>query len=44
MDNRDEGRQLALDLPDHLRPDLVMDSTAKDAEQSLLPAKVSQAS
>jgi D-arabinose 1-dehydrogenase-like Zn-dependent alcohol dehydrogenase len=36
MDNRDEGRQLALDLPDHLRPDLVMDSTAADAEEKIL--------
>ncbi|CAN9091657.1 unnamed protein product [Alternaria alternata] len=35
MDNRHEGRQLALDLPDHLRPDLVMDSTAEDAEQKI---------
>ena len=36
MDNREQGRQLALDLPDHLRPDLVMDSSAKDAEEKIL--------
>ncbi|KAG9187416.1 amidase [Alternaria panax] len=35
MDNRDEGRQLALDLPDHLKPDLVMDSTTEDADQKI---------
>jgi len=36
MDNREQGRQLALDLPDHLRPDLVMDSSAKNAEEKIL--------
>jgi D-arabinose 1-dehydrogenase-like Zn-dependent alcohol dehydrogenase len=36
IDNRPEGRQLALDLPDHLKPDLVIDSTAEDADQRIL--------
>lgn len=36
MDNRETGRQLALDLPDHLKPDLVIDSTASDAEEEIV--------
>jgi D-arabinose 1-dehydrogenase-like Zn-dependent alcohol dehydrogenase len=36
IDNRHEGRQLALDLPDHLKPDLVVDSTVEDADQKIL--------
>jgi D-arabinose 1-dehydrogenase-like Zn-dependent alcohol dehydrogenase len=36
MDNRNEGRQLALNLPDQLKPDLVMDSSAEDAEEKIL--------
>jgi D-arabinose 1-dehydrogenase-like Zn-dependent alcohol dehydrogenase len=31
IDNRLEGRQLALEVPKHLRPDLVIDSTASCA-------------
>jgi D-arabinose 1-dehydrogenase-like Zn-dependent alcohol dehydrogenase len=36
IDNRHEGRQLALDLSDHLKPDLVIDSTANDADEKIL--------
>jgi D-arabinose 1-dehydrogenase-like Zn-dependent alcohol dehydrogenase len=36
IDNRHEGRQLALDLPEHLNPDLVLDSTAKNADEKIL--------
>jgi D-arabinose 1-dehydrogenase-like Zn-dependent alcohol dehydrogenase len=36
IDNRHEGRQLALELPEHLKPDLVMDSIAKDADEMIL--------
>jgi D-arabinose 1-dehydrogenase-like Zn-dependent alcohol dehydrogenase len=36
IDNRPEGRQLAQDLPDHLKPELVIDSTASDAEKQIL--------
>lgn len=36
IDNRDEGRQLALEVPEHLRPDLVIDSTAEDASEQIL--------
>ena len=36
IDNRPEGRQLALEVPDHLKPDLVIDSTASNAEEALL--------
>ncbi|KAF2626723.1 GroES-like protein [Macroventuria anomochaeta] len=32
IDNREESRQLALDVVDHLKPDLVVDSMASDAE------------
>jgi D-arabinose 1-dehydrogenase-like Zn-dependent alcohol dehydrogenase len=36
IDNRNEGRQLALEVADHLKPDLVVDSTANDAEEQIL--------
>lgn len=36
IDNRQEGRQLATDLPAHLKPDYVIDSSAADAEDKLL--------
>jgi D-arabinose 1-dehydrogenase-like Zn-dependent alcohol dehydrogenase len=36
IDNRSEGRQLALDLADNLRPDLIIDSKARDAEEMIL--------
>ncbi|KAF2833785.1 GroES-like protein [Ophiobolus disseminans] len=36
IDNRHEGLQLALDLPEHLRPDLIIDSTASDADEAIL--------
>jgi D-arabinose 1-dehydrogenase-like Zn-dependent alcohol dehydrogenase len=36
VDNRAEGRQLALDLPEHLKADLVVDSTASDADANIL--------
>jgi D-arabinose 1-dehydrogenase-like Zn-dependent alcohol dehydrogenase len=36
IDNRPEGRQLALDLADNLKPDLIIDSKAKDAEEKIL--------
>ena len=36
IDNRHEGRQLALELPEYLKPDLVMGSTAKDADEMIL--------
>lgn len=36
IDNRAEGRQLAHDLPTHLQPDLIIDSSAKDADEKLL--------
>ncbi|KAJ4373637.1 hypothetical protein N0V86_007780 [Didymella sp. IMI 355093] len=36
IDNRDEGRQLALEVADHLKPDLVIDSTANHAEKQIL--------
>jgi D-arabinose 1-dehydrogenase-like Zn-dependent alcohol dehydrogenase len=36
IDNRSEGRQLAQEVPEHLRPDLVIDSTASDAAEKIL--------
>jgi D-arabinose 1-dehydrogenase-like Zn-dependent alcohol dehydrogenase len=36
IDNRHEGRQLAIDLPRHLNPDLVIDLTAQDANEKML--------
>jgi D-arabinose 1-dehydrogenase-like Zn-dependent alcohol dehydrogenase len=36
IDNRPEGRQLALEVSDHLKPDLIIDSTASDAEDAIL--------
>jgi D-arabinose 1-dehydrogenase-like Zn-dependent alcohol dehydrogenase len=36
IDNRNEGRQLATEVADHLKPDLVIDSTAKDADERIL--------
>lgn len=36
IDNRAEGRQLALKVPEHLKPDLVVDSTAEDADETIL--------
>ncbi|KAF2027787.1 GroES-like protein [Setomelanomma holmii] len=36
IDNRPEGRQLALEVPEHLKPDLVVDSAADDADEKLL--------
>ncbi|KAF1940605.1 GroES-like protein [Clathrospora elynae] len=36
IDNRPEGRQLALELPEHLRPDLIIDSTASDTDEKIL--------
>jgi D-arabinose 1-dehydrogenase-like Zn-dependent alcohol dehydrogenase len=36
IDNRPEGRQLALELPESLKPDLVLDSTASDADEQIL--------
>jgi D-arabinose 1-dehydrogenase-like Zn-dependent alcohol dehydrogenase len=36
IDNRPEGRQLAQDLPEHLKPDLIVDSGASDAEARIL--------
>jgi D-arabinose 1-dehydrogenase-like Zn-dependent alcohol dehydrogenase len=36
IDNRAQGRQLALDLPDHLKPELVIDSKSDDAEKKIV--------
>lgn len=36
IDNRSEGRQLAQDLPEHLKADLVVDSAASDANAKIL--------
>jgi D-arabinose 1-dehydrogenase-like Zn-dependent alcohol dehydrogenase len=36
IDNREEGRQLALEVADHLKPDLVLDSTASNADEQIL--------
>tara|TARA_R110002003_G_scaffold46_14_gene3836 strand:- start:15896 stop:16459 length:564 start_codon:yes stop_codon:yes gene_type:complete len=36
IDNRPEGRQLALEVPKHLKPDLVIDSAASDADDRIL--------
>lgn len=36
IDNRHEGWQLALELPEHLKPDLVIESSASDANQKIL--------
>jgi D-arabinose 1-dehydrogenase-like Zn-dependent alcohol dehydrogenase len=36
IDNRPEGRQLAQEVPEHLKPDLVVDSTARDADEKIL--------
>jgi D-arabinose 1-dehydrogenase-like Zn-dependent alcohol dehydrogenase len=36
IDNRPEGRQLAQEVPEQLRPDLVVDSTASDADEKIL--------
>ncbi|KAF1928418.1 NAD(P)-binding protein [Didymella exigua CBS 183.55] len=36
IDNREEGRHLALEVAEHLKPDLVIDSTASDADDQIL--------
>jgi D-arabinose 1-dehydrogenase-like Zn-dependent alcohol dehydrogenase len=36
IDNRPEGRQLAQEVPEHLMPDLVLDSTASDTDETIL--------
>ena len=36
IDNRLEGRQLASEVPDHLKPDLTVDSMATDADDKIL--------
>lgn len=36
IDNRHEGRQLAQNLPKHLRPELIVDSTASTADEEIL--------
>lgn len=36
IDIRSEGRQLATEVPEHLQPDLVLDSSALDAETRIL--------
>lgn len=36
IDNRKEGRQLALEVAEHLKPDLVVDSTANNADDLIL--------
>ena len=36
IDNRPEGRQLATELPTHLKPNYVVDSSAPDAQEKLL--------
>jgi D-arabinose 1-dehydrogenase-like Zn-dependent alcohol dehydrogenase len=42
IDNRPEGRQLALDLPDHLKPELVVDSHSDDAEKKIMDFTVGE--
>jgi D-arabinose 1-dehydrogenase-like Zn-dependent alcohol dehydrogenase len=36
IDNRGEGRQLAREVAEHLKPDLVIDSAASQADQQIL--------
>lgn len=36
IDNRNEGRQLATEVAEHLKPDLVIDSTAEDSAERIL--------
>lgn len=36
IDNREEGRQLAQEVAEHLKPDLVVDSTANTADEQIL--------
>lgn len=36
IDNREEGRQLAQEVADHLKPDLILDSSASDADERIL--------
>lgn len=36
IDNREEGRQLAQEVAEHLKPDLIVDSTTSDADQQIL--------
>lgn len=36
IDNRPEGRRLAMDAPESLTPDLVIDSSATDADDKIL--------
>ena len=36
IDNREEGRQLAQEVADHLKPDLIVDSSASDADERIL--------
>jgi D-arabinose 1-dehydrogenase-like Zn-dependent alcohol dehydrogenase len=36
IDNREEGRQLALEVAEYLKPDLVVDSTADNADDLIL--------
>jgi D-arabinose 1-dehydrogenase-like Zn-dependent alcohol dehydrogenase len=36
IDNRSEGRQLAQEVSEHLIPDLIIDSTASDADEKIL--------
>ena len=36
IDNRPEGRRLALDISENLKPDLVIDSAAADADEKIL--------
>lgn len=36
IDNRKEGRQLAIEVAEHLKPDLVIDSTTNDADGHIL--------
>ncbi|KAF3054117.1 hypothetical protein E8E11_011769 [Didymella keratinophila] len=36
IDNREEGRQLAQEVEEHLKPDLVVDSTASNADEQIL--------
>jgi D-arabinose 1-dehydrogenase-like Zn-dependent alcohol dehydrogenase len=36
IDNREEGRQLALEVAEHLKPDLIVNSTTSDADERIL--------
>lgn len=36
IDNREEGRQLAREVAEHLKPDLVVDSAASNADEQIL--------